>query len=56
MTLPRGYDSWRTREPPEPVSDDSDCSCTTSRRDKWCLIHGPDPDDEMEKRREHRLP
>ena len=51
MSLP-GYDEWKTRLPAEPICDDEDCTCTTHRRDKWCPVHGLDPDDEMEKRRE----
>lgn len=47
-----GYDQWKTTPPPEPLSDDPDCTCTTSRRDQWCPIHGRDPDEERDKRRE----
>lgn len=53
MSLP-GYDNWKTTEPPEPYSDDPECTCTTARRDKWCPVHGLDPDDEYEKLRERQ--
>ena len=46
----RGYDEWKTRLPPEPICDDPACTCTTYRMDKWCPVHGLDPDDERDKR------
>jgi hypothetical protein len=51
MSLP-GYDKWKTRLPAEPYCDDPDCTCTTRRRDQWCPVHGRDPDEERDKRRE----
>jgi hypothetical protein len=51
MRLP-GYDAWKTRLPPEPYSDDEKCTCATRRRDKWCPVHGLDPDDELDKLRD----
>lgn len=45
MNLP-GYDEWKLREPEAPYDDDEPrCTCTTYRRDKYCTIHQPDPDD-----------
>jgi hypothetical protein len=53
--LPPDYDNWKTRLPiEEPYCADPECTCTTARRDKWCVIHGLDPDEEMEKRRERQ--
>jgi hypothetical protein len=49
-----GYDAWKTRLPPEPYSDDPDCTCTTERRDRWCPVHGKDPDQAYEERRERQ--
>lgn len=49
------FDRWKTTEPEEPISEDEDCTCTTRRRDKWCPVHGLDPDEEMEKRRERQI-
>ena len=49
-----GYDAWKTRLPAEPFSDDPDCTCTTERRDKWCPVHGKDPDDSYEEKRARR--
>lgn len=49
-----GYDRWKTTEPPEPYSEDVECICTTERRDRWCPVHGLDPDDEYEKMRERK--
>lgn len=48
----RGYDAWKTTEPDEPYSENDECTCTARRRDKWCPLHGIDPDEEREKRRE----
>lgn len=39
-----GYDTWKTRLPPEPYSDDPACTCTSERMDGWCEVHGRDPD------------
>jgi hypothetical protein len=53
-----GYDDWKLRTPEEDgensFSDDPDCSCTTRRRDKWCRVHGLDPDDERDRLIEDR--
>lgn len=48
------YDAWKTEEPPEPYVDDPQCSCTRHQHDKWCRVHGLDPDEEYEKRRERQ--
>lgn len=52
MSLP-GYDEWKLRTPEEdgdhPRCEDLDCSCTTRRRDRWCPVHGQDPDAERDK-------
>ena len=52
MTNLPGYDVWKTREPEEPYCDDHECTCTTYRKDMWCPVHGKDPDEEYEKRRD----
>lgn len=50
-----GYDEWKTRLPAEPFDpEDEDCTCTTERRDKWCPVHGKDPDEAYEELRERR--
>lgn len=49
-----GYDAWKTRLPEEPFCDDDECTCTDRRRDKWCPVHGLDPDEEYKKRRDER--
>lgn len=49
------YDAWKTTEPvEEPYCNDPECICTVARRDRWCPVHGLDPDDEYEKRRERK--
>ncbi len=55
MLFLSSYDAWKTREPEEAICDDEDCTCTTHRRDKWCLVHGKDPDEEYEKMRDRNL-
>jgi hypothetical protein len=47
-----GYDAWKTRLPEEPYSDDPECTCTTYRLDKWCPVHGKDPDAAYDERRD----
>ena len=48
-----GYDAWKTRLPPEPLDpEDEDCTCTTYRRDQWCPVHGRDPDQAYEEKRD----
>lgn len=51
--LPRDYDAWRTHVPEEP--EDPLCTCWGRKRDKWCPVHGLDPDEEREKRRERQI-
>jgi hypothetical protein len=52
----KGYDEWKTRLPPERISDDPNCTCTSERRNKWCQVHGLDPDDERDKQIERERP
>lgn len=52
----RTYDDWKTTPPPlwDEAERDPDCTCTGRKRDKWCPVHGIDPDtarDEMLERR-----
>ena len=48
-----GYDNWKTTEPEEfdHRSDDPDCTCFR-KRDRFCPVHGIDPDQAREERRE----
>ena len=56
MSLP-GYDAWKTHNPEDdgwPEGEhDPNCTCKPYRADKWCPLHGLDPDEEREKLREH---
>jgi hypothetical protein len=52
--LPPDFDRWKTTEPEESLVDHPDCTCTTRRRSRFCPVHGLDPDEEMEKRRERQ--
>jgi hypothetical protein len=45
----RTYDDWKTDPGHDAFSDDPDCTCTTHKRDKWCPVHGKDPDAERER-------
>lgn len=45
----KGYDAWKTTPPDEPPEDE-DCTCYDQLRrrrrpDRWCPVHGQDPDD-----------
>jgi hypothetical protein len=54
----RGYDDWKTTPPDDPP-EDPDCTCyhhgrRRHRRDKWCPVHGKDPDQAYEEQRDRR--
>lgn len=58
------YDEWKSRDPADAYWDGEDeAGCTCGRRlgaggirmtDKWCPLHGLDPDAEYEKMRDDR--
>lgn len=58
MSLP-GYDEWKNWSPDDEYipSDErpEGCECDTRFHDNmWCPVHGKDPDEEYEKRRDDR--
>ena len=59
------YDSWKTTDPNDRWLDDDEreegCTCSGAlgaggrrKTDKWCPIHGLDPDIELERMRDDR--
>lgn len=54
MSLP-GYDEWKTTPDEYIPPDERPEGCECNRRladNKWCPVHGLDPDEEYEKTRE----
>jgi hypothetical protein len=54
----KGYDEWKTTDPTDCWDGEIEDGCTCGRRlgaggyrriDKWCPIHGLDPDEERDK-------
>ena len=59
----RGYDEWKTAAPDGVPDDEIEDGCICPRElgaggmrkiDKWCPIHGLDPDAERERMRDDR--
>lgn len=58
------YDEWKTTDPRDRIPDDEiedGCSCPRElgaggarKTDKWCPLHGLDPDAEYERLRDER--
>ncbi len=53
----RGYDEWKTHNPADDQFGEDEvedgCTCVNRmRRDKWCPVHGLDPDEERERQRD----
>lgn len=59
----KGYDDWKLATPPEYEAEETEEGCTcpnelgaggVRRTDKWCPLHGLDPDAEYERLRDDR--
>lgn len=55
------YDAWKTTDPSDRWSDEVEEGCTcpfelgaggARKTDKWCPLHGLDPDEEYERMRD----
>lgn len=60
----RGYDEWKATDPNDRMPENErqeGCTCSGAlgaggmvKRDKWCPVHGLDPDDERHRRMDER--